>query len=346
MRDIQTNLTQLITVGSAGKAVGGSSPSISGDGCRIAFLSTVSLVAPPSSGAQVYVRDRCVSPATVTRVSVFSKTSTPTPSAAPVESHRAISGDGTHVLFSALTDLSGGGATCNTGNFAYYGCLFVHDMDTRKTARVDVASDGTGATLPAQVADISNNGSLVVFASEASNLVTGDGNFQDDAFVHDRDLDHDGVMDESGQRRTVRISVTAGNPGGQVYDNDSIFSAAISGNGAFAAFSSSSTTLVPGNPNPNQQDVFVRNLATGALERFGRRPGDEPSPQGSTCCGNSVDSISDDGLRVAFGVGGSLPGGYIWGDVFARNRSTGAIEKVINTQYDPGKNFLPGRDQR
>ena len=63
----------------AGFAAGGYFPSISGDGCRISFVSEVSLALPFSPGGQVYVRDRCASPVTITRASVLSGTTTPAP---------------------------------------------------------------------------------------------------------------------------------------------------------------------------------------------------------------------------------------------------------------------------
>jgi hypothetical protein len=73
-------------------------------------------------------------------------------------------------------------------------------------ARLSVATDGTPGNGPSGFIAMSPDGRSVLFYSAASNLVAGDTNNQNDLFVRDRDTDRDGVLDEPGAVRTIRIS--------------------------------------------------------------------------------------------------------------------------------------------
>ncbi len=343
LRDLELRTTELLSVGPSGTAAtGGLTPSISRDGCRIAFDTSVNLrpdLPGFFSASQVYVRDRCVSPATITRASVDNAGQSFNLTAAPY----AISGDGRHVLFGSRFDLSGGGADCRSARLG--SCLFVHDLQTSRTVRVDVAGDGTPANRDPLVQyhpDISDNGRFVVFASEATNLAPDDTNNEEDAFLHDRDVDGNGVMDEPSGTSTVRISVTP--TGGEVTDHGVIGQTAIAGDGSVAAFTSFSSTLGPTDPNPGGSDVFVRDLATGALELFGRVP--DGGPPGTTCCGNSIAGVSADGSKVAFqGVANIHPQpGLTIGtsDPFVRDRAASTTIRVANGNFDPDLSTLNG----
>ena len=88
---------------------------------------------------------------------------------------------------------------------------------------------------------MSNDGNLVSFESDATNLVAGDTNAKRDIFVRDRQAS-----------TTTRVSVATG--GGEV-SGDS-FNFAMSGDGRFVAFESVATNLVAGDTN-GASDVFV-----------------------------------------------------------------------------------------
>jgi Tol biopolymer transport system component len=62
--------------------------------------------------------------------------------------------------------------------------IFVHDMQTHKTTRVSVASNGAQANGPSINAAISGDGTLVAFESDADNLVPSDTNLTTDVFAH------------------------------------------------------------------------------------------------------------------------------------------------------------------
>src|SRR2546425_267336 len=64
--------------------------------------------------------------------------------------------------------------------------VFVHDRQTGSTERVSVDSAGAQGDSGSFGPEISADGRLVAFVSDASNLVLGDTNGVQDAFVHDR----------------------------------------------------------------------------------------------------------------------------------------------------------------
>ena len=110
--------------------------------------------------------------------------------------------------------------------------------------RVSVASDGTegdddsGSTgVPDDPPGISADGRFVAFSSDATNLVADDTNNRTDVFVHDRDLDGNGIFDESGlgKTSTVRASVKSDGSEGSIYS----FGNSISSDGRYVAFRSS-----------------------------------------------------------------------------------------------------------
>jgi len=122
--------------------------------------------------------------------------------------------------------------------------IFVHDLQTGRTTRVSVASDGTeGDNSSWWKAPISADGRFVAFESGATNLVPGDTNRKVDIFVHDQ---------RTGQ--TTRVSIAS--DGSQ--SNGSSEWASISADGRFVAFVSSASNLVPGDTN-ERQDIFVHD---------------------------------------------------------------------------------------
>ena len=129
--------------------------------------------------------------------------------------------------------------------------IFVHDRHNGETQRISIASDGTQANEASFSPSISANGRFVAFASDASNLVTGDSNDWADIFVHDR---------QSGDTR--RVSVASDGSQGDFYS----LQPSISANGRFIAFLSQARNLVNGDSN-GQSDIFVHDRDTGKTQR-------------------------------------------------------------------------------
>lgn len=101
----------------------------------------------------------------------------------------AVSEDGSTIAFdSEATNLEQPGALTATGlldDTNGFADVFVHDVRTGLNRRASLASDGGQANGPGRNPALSGNGRLVVFESDATNLVPGDTNGVTDIFVRD-----------------------------------------------------------------------------------------------------------------------------------------------------------------
>lgn len=217
-------------------------PYLSSDGRFTAFQSDASnLVSDDTNGLEdVFVRDRQAGVTSRVSVATGGIQSIGGPSTVPT-----ISGDGSVVVFSSrATNL----VPNDTNGVAD---IFAHDRGTGTTTRLSVDSAGAQANGISDTACVSADGRLVVFSSDATNLVSGDTNGAADIFLHDR---------QTGA--TSRISVSSAGAQG----NDGSFDPYISSDGSTVVFSSLATDLVPGDTN-GVRDVFVRDLAAGTTTR-------------------------------------------------------------------------------
>jgi len=191
-------------------------------------------------------------------------------------------------------------------NVTTSGGLYVHDRVSGDTELISVIPDGTSSRAASSPA-ISGNGRFVVFWSNASDLVTGDNDSEDDVFIRDRVT---GV--------TELVSVP---PTGASSDLIQARRPAVSSDGRFVAFVAYERVQTLGT---GMQNVFVRDRLTGVTERAvdvktaGYYQVTDPS-------------ISADGRYVAFtsdspDVGGPCAGGDM--DVFVLDRSTDAVECI------------------
>lgn len=183
--------------------------------------------------------------------------------------------------------------------------VFVHDRVTGSTTRVSVASDGTEADLWSYNPVLSGDGRLVVFESDATNLVPGDTNGFIDIFLHDRVT-----------QRTQRVSVSTAGAQADL----PCFSPALSADGTTVTWQSYATTLVPGG-NPGLQEIYVRDLLTGVTSRVSVTPA---GTSGNGSCWSP--DISADGRFVAFSSQATnlVPGDSNTAqDIFVRDRVLG-----------------------
>jgi hypothetical protein len=178
VRDLTANTTSRVSLtASNGQSTGSSfEPSISSDGRYVAFRSNGSdLVTGDTNGTQdIFVRDRGVggTGATTVRVSVNGTTQANGTSFEP-----AISGNGQYVAFrSNATNLVPGDTNGNQD-------IFVVNRTTLAVKRVSVTSAGGQGTGDSFTPALSNDGSVVVFKSNATNLVPGDTNGTQDIFI-------------------------------------------------------------------------------------------------------------------------------------------------------------------
>jgi hypothetical protein len=163
----------------------------------------------------------------------------------PSVSRPALSGDGRFVAFQSVASNLVSGDTNDRED------VFVRDRATGQTTRVSVSSTGTEGNDFSGGPTISQDGRIVAFTSNASNLVDGDTNNAFDAFVYDR---------QTGQ--TTRVSVSSTGAQG----NGDSFASGSSADGRFVAFTSMASNLVSGDTNAHR-DVFVHDRETGQTTR-------------------------------------------------------------------------------
>lgn len=279
---------------------GSGSPDVSADGRWVVFASTASNLVPGDSNgwSDVFVFDRWVG--TLERVSVRSDgTQANGASGAP-----SISSDGRIVAFeSVATNL----VSSDTNNRRD---IFVRDRQARTTTRVSVGSSGSQGNNHSFRPDLSADGRLVSFDSQATNLVTSDTNARLDVFVRDRQTN-----------TTTRVSLA----GASTQANGDSAWARISGDGRFVAFESAATNLAPNDTNA-LVDVFVRDRSGASTVRASIAQ-DGTQANGSS----SVPDLDADGSHVAFhSAASNLTSGDTNGrlDVFVKNLADGSVELV------------------
>jgi Tol biopolymer transport system component len=183
----------------------------------------------------------------------------------------ALSSDGVRAAFVSLAGNLVAGDTNNVDD------VFVRDGASSTCVRVSVASDGSQSDRGSSGPLLSADGQLVVFVSQATNLVAGDTNGFDDIFTHDL---------ASGV--TQRVSV---GPLGQANDNCS--RPALSGDGRFVAFNTTSPLVV--GSFSTQSQIYLYECMSGELRVISHMFNGDPAN------GSSVEpSLSYDGQRIAF----------------------------------------------
>jgi Tol biopolymer transport system component len=200
---------------------------------------------------------------------------------------------------------------------------------------ISLLGSGLAASGASGGARFSPDGNRVVFQSVAADLVTGDTNGKTDILIKNlltRNID--------------RVSVNA--TGGQANDHSS--DAVFSPDGGKVLFSSSASDLVPGDTN-GRQDVFVKDLATGAVTVV--------SVSAAGVQGNDLSfgfAFSPDGNSVIFqSAASNLTAGDTGGhlDIFLKSLVTGVVDKISASaaglggdgdsfapQFSPDGNFV------
>lgn len=281
LRDRQSATTTAVDMSSAGWQTDddSTSGSISADGRWIAFAADAANIVPADTGGfrDVFLTDTLN--ATFRRISV----STGGDEADGPSLRPRISAGAGHVVFeSDAANLVPLDTNQDTD-------IFVHAIASGVVRRLSVDSVGGQANGPSARASISSDGRFVAFQSAADNLVAGDANGVEDVFVHDRDPDQNGILDE-GNGLPIRVSVdSAGTEG----DGPSA-GPAISGDGRWVAFESRATNLVPGDTN-DSSDVFVYDLTLETVIRVSLADGGVEGDDDSTS-----PAILDGGRFVVF----------------------------------------------
>ncbi len=234
VRDRTLGVTQRISVASDGTQANGDSilPAISADGRFVAFSSEASnLVAGDTNNqADIFVHDR----QNDTTVLIIGPAEFSTGSGIIIVAP-SISPDGDFVGLRSNADDLVPGDTNNSFD------TFLIDRVTAIAERCSVSSSEVEGNSDSGRPAITSNNRFVAFSSIATNLVSEDNNGFEDVFVRDRDAG-----------RTRRVSLTFDGLEG----NNRSFSAVISGDGQFVAFTSLAQNLVANDTN-GFSDIFV-----------------------------------------------------------------------------------------
>lgn len=191
-------------------------PSISGDGMRIAFASYGALI-PGAGISNCYLVDRAAGTIGILNIKPDGNPGTfgcDTPS---------LDVSGTRVAMVGRDVLEPTDSNDRPD-------VYVRDLALGTMRRVSGAPGGAGANLGSSDPKISGDGSRVVFASGASNLVAGDTNGIRDVFLATVD----------GSVPAIRVNV---GPGGVQANDETDYAAALNANGSLLAFSSKATSL-------------------------------------------------------------------------------------------------------
>lgn len=221
----------------------------------------------------------------------------------------SLSADGRWLVFTSLaSDLVPGDVNDRQD-------VFLRDLWHGTTELVSVASDGNQADRPCDISDtgrvVSDDGRFVVFHSRATQLVPGDGNWDEDVFVRDRLL---GLT-------LCASAAPAGTPG----DGESL-GGVLSADGSRVAFSSRASDLVPGVPGAVHR-AYVRDLAGGGTS-LASVASDGSLPDCAWGC--FARDISADGRLVLFDTDCALSAGDtdVVSDAWLRDLAAGTTTLV------------------
>ena len=203
--------------------------------------------------------------------------------------------------------------------------VFLRDLLLGTTELVSVGLGGLPGNGPSGFSfgsngDVSADGRYVVFASEATNLIEGDGT-ERDVFRRDR---------LAGVTERVSVGISGGEPDAASWDP------AVSDDGNVVAFISHASDLVAGAFNGHNQ-VYVRDLAAGTTVHVSRSSAGVPA---NDAC--FAPALSGDGRVVAFYSGATslVPGLNGFFQVFVHVLATAQTEVgSVNSAGVPGGGF-------
>jgi hypothetical protein len=289
----------------AGANANASQPSISADGRFVAFQSFASNLAAGASGnaSHVYVRDLLAG--TTRLVDRGDNADGAIGNADGFDPAVTAVNDNPVVAFtSSATNLDGA-----TGGFAQVYVRSGNDTEMQSRPNGSAGVPGNG---PSSDPSISTDGAFVAFTSAANNL--------------------DGANDVNGWsdvfRRTVNATVTVPVSG---YGNGAASEPSISGNGAYVAFSSEATTLLPADDNDPGKDVYVRRISPPvyalASQSTGGDAGDDASGGPSLLDTGQTVAFVSDATNLVTGDTNGQSDVFLRSSVFAASPGTGIVSR-------------------
>jgi len=309
LRDRVAATTERISVSSAeveGNAASAGGVAVSGDGRFVVFESVATNLAPGTGGVSgdILIRDRTAGATKLVESFGGLLAERPALGVAVSDDGRFVAFDsfmGAHHVFVLRKNLVNGrmkvinpgqqieaadelaGMSADGSRVAitvgYTRAVWLHDFPTNRDVRVDLNDAQRPANGQSTGNALSADGLLVLFTSDATNLVTGDTNQRPDVFVRN-----------VSSRHTVRVSIS----NGEIQSPGPSSGLGISGHGRYALFLSFSTNLVPGDTN-RAPDVFVRDRLSATTRRCSLT-----SAGGQTDRGSLGGALSRSGLWAIF----------------------------------------------
>jgi Tol biopolymer transport system component len=188
--------------------------------------------------------------------------------------------------------------------------VLLRDLVTGETTRVNT---GLGGAEPDGSGDftvaISANGQVVVFESDASNLVPGDTNQARDSFAFDH-----------SRRTLTRVSVADDGTQARVG-----FAPAISGDGHYVAFVSFADLLLGNTKRSWMHDVYIRDLWQGGTVRA------SVSADGKQANNDAENpALNNDGSVLAYTSNATnlVAGGPAGDNIFRFDRTAGTVQQL------------------
>lgn len=300
---------------------GGSfSPTLSADGRYVAFESVatdlvagLSLTAPTRN---VFVFDRLTG-----IVSLVSRAASGPAGADRPCLSSSVSADGRYVTF-----LSEAGNLVPGMTASEEPQVFLHDRVSRETVLVSRPAAGGQSTALSDHLSLSADGRYLAYRSEAEDLVPGQqSSGWSQVYLYDRTTG-----------TNTLVSHAPGLPARGA--TGASFSPSLSADGRFVAFGSTSTELVAGANDTNEQsDVFLFDRTTGEVRLISHAAA---APLVTANGWSSTPRFSADGSTVIYGSDATdLVGGQIDGngdlDLFARDQATGATTLISRAAASP-----------
>lgn len=309
-----------------------SDPSISADGRYVAFLSRVPDLVPGqgetgTTTVNVFLFDRVTGKTAVVDHAASSAT-VPGDGAASPSTLPRITADGRFVVYaSSAKNLIAGQSASGPGSTSN---VFLYERATGKNALVSrtVSSPTATAAGFSGTGSPSADGSFILFASTAPNLVAGQVEVPGPplaVFLY--------------TRSTGKIALVSGAEGSATTPaNASSFAVAISGNGDTVLFGSLAWDVVPGVVDENiSNDLFVWDRRTGEAELVSHGAASETeTAAGAVLLGTIGPLLSNDGKWIAFNS--TAP------DLVAGVRDANALRDVVLQGRTGGRTLLTRRD--
>ncbi len=288
-------------------------PSVSRDARLIAFASAATNLTDDRSTAQadIFVHERASGENVLVSL-------TPAGGEGNGPSDRGvISADGKIVAFQSLATNLVKGVEPPAGTYR----IHVHVLATTTTLRIDPPKGFANGDC--RLPQISENGDLVAFESDATNLSALDENRFTDVYIFNRN---------TSQITLVSVGKTAR------AGNNHSRNPRLSPNGRLVAFDSLATDLVGGDRN-NVEDVLIRDLVTGRTERVSVSPAGRELKAASTVAGISFDGrfvgfVTD--LRIIGEDRNGLDDFYIRDRAYSRTFLVSGIQPVAGGPFQVG----------